>query len=84
MTFVATFFAILFHALSYAIFLRVIMSWLTVSPGNPFVNFIHQITDPILSPLRRLIPPIGGTIDISPMVAIILLQIAATYASSLG
>ncbi|MDY6910927.1 MAG: YggT family protein [Chloroflexota bacterium] len=84
MTFVATFFAILFHALSYAILLRVIMSWLAVSPGNPFVNFIHQITDPILSPLRRLIPPIGGTIDISPIIAIPLLQIAAAYAGSLG
>lgn len=57
-----------------AIFARAIMSWIQPDPGNPIVIFLHDITEPILAPLRRVIPRIG-MIDLSPMVAIILLNI---------
>lgn len=50
------------------------MSWIQPDPRNPIVIFLHDITEPILAPLRRIIPRIG-MIDLSPMVAIILLNI---------
>ena len=84
MSFFATFFEILFQVLAFCILIRAIMSWFPSSPGNQFVAFFHQITEPILSPLRRIIPPIGGTIDITPMVAFILLQIASAYIGSMA
>jgi YggT family protein len=39
------------------------------------VQILRQVTDPVLQPLRRLIPPIGGTIDISPIVALLILDV---------
>jgi len=84
MSAVATFIEILCEVLTIAVFIRAIMSWFPTSPGNRFVIMMHQVTDPILDPLRKLIPPIGGTIDITPIIAIILLQVIAAYAGRLG
>ena len=58
--------------LTWAIIIRVILSWFNVRPDNPIMTILYEITEPILSPLRRIIPGIG-MIDITPMVAIILL-----------
>ena len=55
---------------------RAVISWVNADPYNPVVRFLVQVTDPILSRIRRVIPPMGG-IDLSPMVlilAIIFLQ----------
>ncbi len=52
--------------------LEAIFSW--VNPHAPFAPFIRVLNNPILSPLRRLIPPLGG-IDFSPLVALIVLQV---------
>ncbi len=84
MSAVATFIEILCEVLTIAIFIRAIMSWFPTSPNNRFVIMLHQITDPILNPLRRLIPPLGGTIDITPILAIVLLQVIASYAGHLA
>lgn len=64
----------------FLILIRVLLSWVNVNPYRPVINhpavqILYQITDPVLQPLRRLIPPIGGTLDISPVVAIIALEI---------
>jgi YggT family protein len=59
-----------------AIFLRAILSWFRLDPRNPLVEMLDMITDPILSPLRRIVPRIG-MIDITPLVAIVLLQFLA-------
>ncbi|MBI2908779.1 MAG: YggT family protein [Chloroflexi bacterium] len=64
------------NILSIAIFIRAILSWFPVSGNNIFVAIIYQITEPILAPLRRVIPPIGG-MDLSPLVAILILQFVA-------
>ena len=58
--------------LSIAIIIRVILSWFSIRPDNPAAVIIYQITEPILAPLRRIIPSIG-MIDITPMVAIVIL-----------
>lgn len=73
----ARFIEILFQVLILAILGRALLSWFPVRPGNPFFPLaviLHQITEPLLGPLRRIIPTIG-MIDISPIVALFLLQI---------
>jgi YggT family protein len=54
----------------FAILIRVILSWINPDPYNPAVDLLHRITDPILEPAQRLLPPISG-IDLSPMLAMI-------------
>jgi len=73
MNWLYSFIDLLFYALNLAILIRVIVSWLNVNPYNPFVSLIYQITDPILEPLRRIIPPLG-MIDITPVIAMLLLS----------
>jgi YggT family protein len=65
---------ILVNILTWAIIIRALMSWFNPSPENPIVRFINEITDPILIPLQRIVPRIG-MIDITPIVAIILLNV---------
>ncbi|MBI3536764.1 MAG: YggT family protein [Chloroflexi bacterium] len=76
--FLVNFFDLLFNALILAIIARAILSWLPIDPLNPIVNIINQITEPILAPLRRFIPPVGGMMDITPIIAIIILQVLQT------
>ena len=70
----------LFRIYEFLILIRVLLSWVNVNPyrpviDHPLIRILHQLTDPVLEPLRRLIPPIGGAIDISPVVALIILEI---------
>lgn len=60
----------------YAIFIRIILSWISGGGYNPATAIITTLTEPVLRPFRRLLPPLGG-FDISPIFAIILL-VAAT------
>ncbi len=64
---------VLVQILTMAIFLRAILSWFRLDSRNPLVEMLDMITEPILSPLRRIVPRIG-MIDITPLVAIVLLQ----------
>ena len=82
MSWLATFVNLLFWVLEMAILIRVILSWFRLDPYHPFVQFIHQITEPIIGPLRRIIPSIG-MIDITPVVALIVLQIVQEILLSL-
>ena len=70
--FLLTFFYILFKSLYFAIFARIILSW--IDPGGQLrINqVLYEITAPILGPIRRMMPNIG-MFDFSPMVAIMLL-----------
>lgn len=65
---------IIFTLYSIAIILRVLLSWLRVGYYHPAARFLYQITEPLLAPLRRYIPPMGG-LDFTPMVALIILWI---------
>ena len=58
----------------FAIFIRIIISWVNPGAYNPMTVILHRLTDPLLLPARRLIPPISG-LDLSPMVVIIALQL---------
>ncbi len=57
-----------------AVIVRVVLSWINFNPHNPFVKFLIQITEPALSKIRQVIPPISG-IDLSPMILIFGLYI---------
>jgi YggT family protein len=71
-----TFFDLLFTLLQFAIIARALLSWLPINRyNNPVTVLLDQITEPILAPLRRYIPPLGGTMDITPIIALILLQV---------
>ena len=66
---------ILVIILTVAIFARVIVSWIVVGGSggqNSIVVFIYQITEPILAPIRKIMPRTGA-IDLSPMIALLLL-----------
>ena len=76
----ALFIQILAYVLLIAIFIRVIISWTGMSPDNPIYGVIHEITEPILAPIRQFMPRIG-MIDLSPMVAGFLLVLVAQAAS---
>ncbi len=65
---------LIFWLLDLAILIRVLFSWINPHPDNPLVRFIYQITEPILGPLRRYIPSFGG-LDITPIVALIILDL---------
>lgn len=52
---------------------RVIISWLASQSRHPLIPLVYQLTDPVLRPLSKLLPPIGG-IDLSPLFALIALR----------
>ncbi len=70
---------ILCWVLTVIIVLRAVVSWFTVNPSNPFVVILNRITEPILMPLRRIVPKIG-MLDITPVIAIALLFIIGKVA----
>lgn len=66
----------LFQILFLALMIRVIGSWVGLSPYSKLGRVVGALTDWLLDPLRRIIPPFGGTIDLTPMIAYFLLQVA--------
>jgi YggT family protein len=72
--FVISFVRILFFILQFAIIVRALMSWFNPSPDNPIVRIVYEITEPVLAPLRRIVPRIG-MMDTTPIVAILLMQV---------
>jgi YggT family protein len=69
----------LFRFLNWIIFgfmglliIEVVFSW--INPHAPLAPFVHALNDPLLRPIRRVVPPVGG-IDFSVLIALILLQI---------
>jgi YggT family protein len=80
---VADYVGALFLVYLILIFIRVLMSWIPRMPYNRYlraaVSFIEEVTDPYLNLFRRFLPPIGGggfALDLSPILAIVLLLIA--------
>ncbi|RMF92771.1 MAG: YggT family protein [Candidatus Schekmanbacteria bacterium] len=66
----------------YLIIASAVLSWINVDPRNPAVKFVYSATEPVLMPLRKLIPPIAN-IDFSPFAAFILLQFLIKILSGL-
>jgi YggT family protein len=62
----------LINLLAFAILVRAILSWFPISPANPIVTLLDAVTDPILRPIRRLMPR-TGMIDFTSMIAMLAL-----------
>ena len=72
--FLVNFIGLLCDVLTIAIIFRVILSWFSPSPTNRLFMVLFQITEPLLRPLRRIIPR-AGMFDFTPLVVIIILQL---------
>ena len=64
------------------ILIRAVLSWFTIDINNSLYRFLIKITEPVLAPIRRLIPFQG--IDFSPFIAILLIQITMNLLASIG
>jgi len=73
--FLFNFIDFLCEVLSLTIIARVILSWFSPRPTNRLAIILYRVTEPLLAPLRRIIPRVG-MLDFTPLVAIILLQLA--------
>ncbi len=62
----------------FMIILRAFISWVNPDPFHPLVQFLNRMTDPVLAPFRKFMPPLGP-IDISPAIAVILVYSAQKY-----
>ena len=51
----------------------IILSWFNHDPYNPIIKFLREITEPVLSPARKLLPSMGG-IDFSPILIFLLIS----------
>jgi len=76
-SYLLTFVELLFNVLQFAIIIRALLSWFNPSPDNPLVRLLYDITEPILAPLRRIVPRLG-MVDITPLVAILLMSVIQT------
>ncbi len=59
--------SILLTLMYWLILIRALISWVNPDPFNPLVQFLNRVTEPILEPIRRVLPPLS--IDLSPMIA---------------
>jgi YggT family protein len=67
---------LLLYLYTWVIILRAVISWVRPDPNNAFIRNLVAVTEPVLKPLRALIPPrVLAGIDVSPFVAIVLIQI---------
>jgi YggT family protein len=65
---------LIFRLFELLILARVLLSWVQLDPYNPIVQFIHQTTEPVLRPIRNVMPR-GMMFDFSPMIALILAMV---------
>ncbi len=61
---------------SLVVLASVVVSWFRISPSHPAVRFIHGATEPVLAPIRRVLPDMGG-LDFSSMLLLIALRVLA-------
>ena len=66
--------ALIINIFLFAIIVHVVLSWISPGGVNPIASLLYSLTQPILRPIQRYVPPIGG-LDLSPLVAIIGLQL---------
>jgi len=59
---------------SLVVLVAVILSWVPLDRRHPLMTIVHGLTEPVLAPIRKVLPPMGG-LDLSPMVLLIALQI---------
>ena len=61
------------------IIIRALISWVSPNPYNPIVRFLYRVTEPVLRPVRRIIPLQGLGIDFSPVVVILVILLLIDF-----
>ena len=70
----------LLTALYWLILVRALLSWVNPDPFNPIVQFLYKTTEPILYPIRKILPPaLGFGIDISPIIAFLAIMFLRSF-----
>lgn len=73
----------LFELYSFVLLARVLTSWINLDPyTNPIVRLMYQLTEPLLAPIRRILPP-AGMMDFSPIVGFIVIMVLERIVLSL-
>lgn len=80
---VLQFIGLVLYIMGWLIIARSLLSWFPNARRNALVDIVYQITDPILLPLQRIVPRIG-IIDISPMIAVIILFVLSAALGAPG
>ncbi|MCU0464979.1 MAG: YggT family protein [Anaerolineae bacterium] len=63
---------------SFILLARVLMTWFpNVDPSHPVVRFLYEATEPVLAPVRQLLPPMAG-LDLSPVVVLVAISLIRT------
>ncbi len=83
MLFVIDLLVFLLQAFIVVILIRIVFSWVSPYPTNPVSRLAFQLTEPVLAPVRRLLPPTAG-IDLSPLVVSIVVIILINVLRSAG
>ncbi len=72
---------VMFDVIRWLIIARIILSFIPlftrIDPYHPLIRFIVEITEPLMAPFRKLIPPVGG-LDLSPIVLFLVLEFVRT------
>lgn len=71
---VATLFLVFLWTLVGFVVVRAILSWVPNRPNNELSRLVYRVTDPLMEPVRRIVPPLGG-LDLSGIVVIVVLQL---------
>ncbi len=66
----------------WVIIARAVLSWVSPDPYNPIVRFIHGLTEPVLSQVRRRLPLVLGGIDLTPMAVLLVIIFLETFVVS--
>jgi len=74
---------LLFNVFRALVFIRILLSWFPLSPGNQLFEILLLLTEPVLGPIRKMIAnsPLGGPgmmLDLSPIIAIVLMSFVYT------
>jgi YggT family protein len=57
----------------WVIIVRALISWVNPDPYNPIVQILTKMTEPVLGPIRKLVPPYKVGIDFSPLIAVLII-----------
>jgi YggT family protein len=67
--------SLLFNIYIWILIARAIISWVNPDPSNPIVRFLYRVTEPVLRPVRNLLPLQGLGLDLSPMIVLLIIYV---------
>ena len=70
---------IILNIYMWIIIIRALISWVNPDPYNPIVQFLYKVTEPVLSPIRRLIPVYATGIDFSPIIVFLIIMFLQSF-----